>query len=75
MVNITNTAINLYILTTLSIFGYVCYSKYTGTDNYFSGILQILDNPLTKLLIYNVIVSLATIVYKLTIAIFYVEIK
>ena len=75
MVNFTNTAINLYLFTTFSLFGYVCYTEYSQTDNYFAASLQVLDNPMTKLLIYNVIVGLGTIIYKLTIAFFYVEIK
>lgn len=75
MVNLTNWAINLYIASTLLSFSYVCYNTFQTTDNYFAATLLILDNKFTKLLLYNVIVSLATLMYKLTIAIFYIEVK
>lgn len=72
MINLTNSVINLYIICTLSAFAYVCYNTYKTTDNYFAATLLIMDNKFTKLLLYNVIVSLATLLYKITIAIFYV---
>lgn len=45
------------------------------TDNYFAAALLMLDSPFSKLLIYNVVIAVATVVYKLMIALFYGEVK
>ena len=75
MTNFTNTIINIYLITTFSAFGYITYTKLQDTDNYFAAFLQMLDDPFIKLLLYSVTVSVATIMYKITIALFYEELK
>jgi hypothetical protein len=51
------------------------YTKSQNSDNYFSAFLQILENPMLKLLIYNLIIAFTTIFYKINIKLFYEEIK
>jgi hypothetical protein len=73
--NFTNSLINLYLIITFSLFTYTIYTKSQNSDNYFSAFLQILDNPMSKLLMYNLIIAIATILYKINIKLFYEEIK
>jgi hypothetical protein len=69
--NLTNSLINLYLLSTFSIFIYITYTHYKQSDNYFAAVLQILDNPMSKLLLYNIVISIATIFYKINVKLFY----
>lgn len=71
MLNISNTLINMYLVATFTAFGYITYTKLQNTDNYFAAVLQMIDTPYIKLLLYSVTVALATIIYKITIALFY----
>jgi hypothetical protein len=71
MVSIANTLINIYLVTTFTLFGYIIYTKLNNSDNYFAAILQMIDNRLIKLLLYSVAISVAAVIYKITIALFY----
>lgn len=75
MISYSNTIINLYLVATLGLSGYVVYDCIHHTDNYFSAGLQILDNPMYKMLLYNLIIAIATIVYRTTVWAFFQEIK
>lgn len=75
MSNVTGSLINLYLLTTISYFTFLCYQSIRESENYFSAALIILQDPLSKLLLYNFIVAIATLLYRLSIWIFFEEIK
>ena len=74
-VNLTGTAINLYIIATLTYFCYLCHTAYTRSENYFAAFLVILQDPLSKLLLYNFVVATATLFYRINIWLFYEEVK
>lgn len=65
----------IYIFPSIFMFIYTCWSKLQKSENYFSAALLILDDPFTKLLLYNMIICLATLIYKITIKVFYEEIR
>ncbi len=71
MPNISNILTNVYLLTTYCLFGYTVYTKYNETDNYFAAALQLIDSPFYKLLLYNLVIATAVVVYKITIFLFY----
>lgn len=75
MANISNILTNVYLATTFALFGFTLLTKSNETDNYFAAALQLIQNPFSKLLLYNVIIATAVIVYKVTIYLFYDEVK
>ena len=75
VVNVTGTLINLYILTTISYFIYMCYDTLQHAENYFAASLILLQDNLAKLLLYNFIIAVATLFYRINIFIFYEEVK
>ena len=74
-VTITGTLINLYILTTISYFVYLCYETLQHAENYFAASLILLQDNLAKLLLYNFIIAVGTLFYRFSIFIFYEEVK
>ena len=72
MPTLTEALINLYIVSAIASFGYICYDYIENSENYFSAALIILQDPLNKLLLYNFIIALTTLLYRINVRLFYV---
>lgn len=75
MASLTSALTNTYIMCTLCASLYLCYSTLQQTDNYFAAALLMLESPMIKLLLYNLVIALATLCYRLTIWAFYHQVK
>lgn len=62
---------SLYVITTLSLFSYTIYEEFERSDSYFTSLLRFSSDSLNIFIVYNVILSIAIVTYKVFIILFF----
>lgn len=69
--SLTEKLLRLYVVTTVILFCTTTYQKAQHTDNYFAAVLAFMDDPLTEFILYNMILTSVIVLFKTSVAIFY----
>jgi hypothetical protein len=67
MVSLTS----FYLLTTAALFGYTAYEQMKHSSGYFAAMLSYMSDQTNLFIVYNVILSLAVLLYKICVCIFF----
>lgn len=62
---------SIYVAVTLGLFSFTVYDQWLPTQGYFAAVLSYMSNETNLFIIYNLILSIALIVYQMMVWLFF----